>query len=214
MKPLILFIVAAFFSVSSQALLINGAGASFPAPIYSKWFLEYQKEQPDVRINYQSIGSGAGITQVVSQTVDFGASDAPMKEEDIKKSAVPILHIPTVMGAVTISYNLPDYQGELKLTPELIVGIFMGQIKTWDDPLLLKLNPNLASVANKYILPVQRSDGSGTTSIFTEYLSKSWRRKISELAHRSRWERQRGRQWRRKTKSRGHWLCGIDLCSR
>jgi phosphate transport system substrate-binding protein len=183
MKPLILFIVAAFFSVSSHALLINGAGASFPAPIYSKWFLEYQKEQPDVRINYQSIGSGAGITQVVSQTVDFGASDAPMKEEDIKKSAVPILHIPTVMGAVTISYNLPDYQGELKLTPELIVGIFMGQIKTWDDPLLLKLNPNLASVANKYILPVQRSDGSGTTSIFTEYLSKvspEWKAKVGE----------------------------------
>ena len=183
MKPTIIFLIAALFSTSSQALLINGAGASFPAPIYSKWFLEFQKEQQDVRINYQSIGSGAGITQVVSQTVDFGASDAPMKDDEIKKSAVPILHIPTVMGAVTISYNLPDYQGELKLTPELLAGIFLGQIKTWDDPLLLKLNPNLASVANKYILTVQRSDGSGTTAIFTEYLSKvssEWKTKVGE----------------------------------
>lgn len=183
MKHTLLIIITALFSLSSQALLINGAGASFPAPIYSKWFLEFQKEQQDVRINYQSIGSGAGITQVVSQTVDFGASDAPMKEEEIKKSIVPILHIPTVMGAVTISYNLPDYQGELKLTPELLTGIFLGQIKTWDDPQLLKLNPNLASVANKYILTVQRSDGSGTTSIFTEYLSKvspEWKSKVGE----------------------------------
>ncbi len=163
--------------------MINGAGASFPAPLYSKWFLEFQKVQQDVRINYQSIGSGAGITQVVSQTVDFGASDAPMKEEEIQKSAVTILHIPTVMGAVTISYNLPDYQGELKLTPELLTSIFLGQIKTWDDPKLLKLNPNLASVENKYILSVQRSDGSGTTAIFTEYLSKvspEWKTKVGE----------------------------------
>jgi phosphate transport system substrate-binding protein len=183
MKHTIIFLIAALFSLSSQALLINGAGASFPAPIYSKWFLEFQKEQQDVRINYQSIGSGAGITQVVSQTVDFGASDAPMKDDEIKKSAVPILHIPTVMGAVTISYNLPEYQGELKLTPELLAGIFLGQIKTWDDPLLLKLNPNLASVTNKYILTVQRSDGSGTTAIFTEYLSKvssEWKTKVGE----------------------------------
>ena len=183
MKHILIFLMAALYSLSSQALLINGAGASFPAPIYSKWFLEFQKEQQDVRINYQSIGSGAGITQVVSQTVDFGASDAPMKDDEIKKSAVPILHIPTVIGAVTISYNLPDYKGELKLTPELLAGIFLGQIKTWDDPLLLKLNPNLASVANKYILTVQRSDGSGTTAVFTEYLSKvspEWKTKVGE----------------------------------
>jgi phosphate transport system substrate-binding protein len=172
MKHMIVLLLTVFCSFSSHAILINGAGASFPAPIYSSWFLDFQKEHQDVRINYQSIGSGAGITQVTSKTVDFGASDAPMKKEEIDKSQVKVLHIPTVMGAVTISYNLPEYQGELKLTPELIAGIFLGQIKTWDDPQLLKLNPNLASVANKFILPVQRSDGSGTTAIFTEYLSK------------------------------------------
>ncbi|MBY0384316.1 phosphate ABC transporter substrate-binding protein PstS, partial [bacterium] len=183
MKHILILLIGILLSVQSQALLINGAGASFPAPIYSKWFLEFQKQQNDVRINYQSIGSGAGITQVISQTVDFGASDAPMKEEEMKKSAVPILHIPTVMGAVTVSYNLPDYQGELKLTPELLVAIFLGQIKTWDDPQLLSLNPNLSSVTNKHILVVQRSDGSGTTSIFTEYLSKvsaDWKEKVGE----------------------------------
>jgi phosphate transport system substrate-binding protein len=187
MKHVMVVILSFALCFPAQALLINGAGASFPAPIYSKWFLEFQKEQQkdqqDVRINYQSIGSGAGITQVVSQTVDFGASDAPMKDEEMKKSSIPILHIPTVMGAVTVSYNLPEYKGELKLTPELIVGIFIGQIKTWDDPLLLKLNPNLSAVEQKHILVVQRSDGSGTTSIFTEYLSKvsaDWKSQIGD----------------------------------
>lgn len=183
MKHLIGLLISILLSVQAHAILINGAGASFPAPIYSRWFLEFQKNQQDTRINYQSIGSGAGITQVVSQTVDFGASDAPMNDSEMSKSVVPILHIPTVMGAVTVSYNLPEYQGELKLTPELLVGIFMGQIKTWDDPALLKLNPNLSSVAQKHILVVQRSDGSGSTSIFTDYLSKvsdNWKNKIGQ----------------------------------
>ncbi len=183
MLRLLTSILGLLLSFPAHALLINGAGASFPAPIYSKWFLEFQKQQADVRINYQSIGSGAGISQVISQTVDFGASDAPMKDEEMKKSHVPILHIPTVMGAVTISYNLPEYQGELKLTPILIAQIFMGKIKTWDDPELLKLNPNLSAVQQKHILVVQRSDGSGTTSIFTEYLSKvseSWKNEIGQ----------------------------------
>lgn len=180
----ILLIVMAWVS-PSHALLINGAGASFPYPIYSKWFSEFQKQNPEVRINYQSIGSGAGIRQVIAGTVDFGASDAPMKADEIKKSRSPIMHVPTVIGAVTVSYNLPDYSGELKLTPDLLAQIFMGKIARWDDPQLLELNPNLVHAAKTqpYILVVQRSDGSGTTAVFTEYLSKvnaGWKQEIGE----------------------------------
>jgi phosphate transport system substrate-binding protein len=183
MKYIYLLLLSFFGFSQANAVLINGAGASFPAPIYSKWFLEFQKNQQDVRINYQSIGSGAGITQVVSQTVDFGASDSPMKDEELKKSAIPILHIPTVMGAVTVSYNLPDYNGELKLTPETLAAIFLGKITRWDDPQLLKLNPNLAKMEQLHIQTIQRADGSGTTAIFTEYLSKvspEWKDKVGE----------------------------------
>ncbi len=181
----LIFLAVVMFLSSSQALLINGAGASFPYPIYSKWFSEFQKNDPEVRINYQSIGSGAGIRQIINQTVDFGASDAPMKEEEIQKCATPVLHIPTVIGAVTVSYNLPEFHGELKLTPDLTADIFMGKITRWDDPRLLALNPNLAQAAQSqpYILVVQRSDGSGTTSIFTEYLSKvspAWKEQIGQ----------------------------------
>lgn len=187
-KRLILLTLSMIFSTvftAAHAVLINGAGASFPAPIYTKWFLEFQKINVDTRINYQSIGSGAGIRQVTNQTVDFGASDAPMKDEELKKSKIPILHVPTVMGAVTVSYNLPNYAGELKLTPDLLSQIFMGKISRWDDPQLVEMNPNLAIAAKDqpYILVVQRSDGSGTTAIFTEYLSKvsaEWKEQIGE----------------------------------
>ncbi|MCC6138608.1 MAG: phosphate ABC transporter substrate-binding protein PstS [Bdellovibrionaceae bacterium] len=169
----------------SRAELINGAGSSFAYPIYSKWASEYQKMKTDVRINYQSIGSGAGIRQIINQTVDFAGSDAPMKDDEMAKAVHKIQHIPTVLGAVVLAFNLPSYSGELKLTPDLVVKIYSGKITRWNDPELLKLNPNLAQAAleTPYILAVQRSDGSGTTSIFTDYLSqvsKEWKDKIGK----------------------------------
>lgn len=178
----LLFILLPLFS---QAELINGAGASFPNPIYTKWFSEYQKMKPEVRINYQSIGSGAGVRQIINQTVDFAGSDAPMKDSELEKAQTKIQHVPTVMGAVVLAYNLPSYTGELKLTADLLVKIYSGKITRWNDPELLKLNPNLAQAAidTPYILAVQRSDGSGTTSIFTEYLSKvnsDWKEKVGQ----------------------------------
>lgn len=178
----LIFILLPLFS---QAELINGAGASFPNPIYTKWFSEYQKMKPEVRINYQSIGSGAGVRQIINQTVDFAGSDAPMKDAELAKAATKIQHIPTVMGAVVLAYNLPSYSGELKLTADLLVKIYSGKITRWNDPELLKLNPNLAqaSIDTPYILAVQRSDGSGTTSIFTEYLAKvnaDWKEKVGQ----------------------------------
>lgn len=178
-----LALVLLLLPLMTQAELINGAGASFPYPVYTKWFSEYQKTKPDVRINYQSIGSGAGVRQIINQTVDFAGSDAPMKNEEMAKAVHKIQHIPTVLGAVVLAFNLPNYSGELKLTPELLVKIYSGKITRWNDPELLKLNPNLAQAAleHPYILAVQRSDGSGTTSIFTDYLSlvsKEWKEKI------------------------------------
>lgn len=152
------------------ATLINGAGATFPYPLYSKWFSEYNKSHADVQFNYQSIGSGGGIRQFLQKTVDFGASDAPMKDEDIAQAKAPVLHIPTVLGAVVLTYNLPEVKEELKLTPELIADIYLGKIKRWDDEKIKKLNPKI-NVA-KEILVVRRSDGSGTTAIFTDYLAK------------------------------------------
>lgn len=151
--------------------LINGAGASFPYPLYSMWFKTYSTKFPDVQINYQSIGSGGGIRQVLAHTVDFGATDDPMKNEELKSSSSKIHHIPTVLGGVALTYNIPNYKDELKLTPELIVEMYDGKIKKWNDPKLVALNPGLAKVTN-YVIPMRRSDGSGTTSVFTEYLSK------------------------------------------
>lgn len=179
------FLLITAITLPTHAELINGAGASFPYPIYSKWFSEYQKSHPDVRINYQSIGSGAGVRQIINQNVDFAGSDAPMKDAEMAKAPVPIQHVPTVMGAVAIAYNLPGFSGELKLTPSLLVKIYMGEIRRWDDPELIKLNPNLAQAAelDPYILVVQRSDGSGTTSIFTDYLSDvsgEWKQKVGQ----------------------------------
>lgn len=181
----ILMLVLSLLPLMSHAELINGAGASFPYPIYTKWFSEYQKMKPEVRINYQSIGSGAGVRQIINQTVDFAGSDAPMKDAELEKAATKIQHIPTVLGAVVLAYNLPSYSGELKITADLLVKIYSGKITRWNDPELLKLNPNLAQAAidTPYILAVQRSDGSGTTSIFTEYLSKvnsDWKEKVGQ----------------------------------
>lgn len=178
-------LIIVLFSLCASAELINGAGSSFAAPIYSKWSSEYQKIKTDIRINYQSVGSGAGIRQIINKNVDFAGSDAPMKDSELAKASGKIVHIPAAMGAVVMAYNLPELTGELKLTPETITKIFSGKITRWDDPALLALNPNLLQVAvnNPYILTVQRSDGSGTTAIFTEYLCKisaEWNEKVGQ----------------------------------
>ena len=151
-------------------LLINGAGATFPYPIYSKWFDVYGKANPGVHINYQSIGSGGGIRMVTQKTVDFGASDAPMNNEQLK-AAPGLLHFPTLMGAVVLAYNLPDLKSTLKLDGPAIADIFMGKITKWNDPALAKLNPGV-TLPEDDITPCHRSDGSGTTYIFSDYLSK------------------------------------------
>jgi phosphate transport system substrate-binding protein len=157
-------------SSSSQSVDLTGAGATFPYPIYSKWFSEYAK-LTGVKINYQSIGSGGGIRQLSEQTVDFGASDSPMSDEEMAKAkGGPILHFPTVLGADVITYNLPGVSAPLKITPDVIAAIFMGRIKKWNDTRLASLNPGV-SLPSQDILVVHRSDGSGTTYIFTDYLT-------------------------------------------
>jgi phosphate transport system substrate-binding protein len=163
---------------ASAQMMINGAGATFPYPIYSKWFDEYAKVDPSVRFNYQSIGSGGGQKQILAQTVDFGASDGPMSDENLAKAPGKILHIPTVAGAVVMTYNLPGNPA-LKLDGDTIVGIYLGQIKKWNDPKIAASNPG-AKLPDQDIVVVHRSDGSGTTFIFTDYLSKispEWKQK-------------------------------------
>jgi phosphate transport system substrate-binding protein len=165
-------------ATASAQMMINGAGATFPYPIYSKWFDEYAKVDPSVRFNYQSIGSGGGQKQILAQTVDFGASDGPMSDENLSKAPGKILHIPTVAGAVVITYNL-DGNPALKLDAETIANIFLGKIKNWNDPKIAASNPG-AKLPDKEIVVVHRSDGSGTTFIFTDYLSKisgEWKEK-------------------------------------
>jgi len=150
---------------------LTGAGATFPYPIYSKWFSDYANAT-GIKINYQSIGSGGGVRQISEQTVDFGASDGPMSDEELAKAkGGPILHIPTVLGADVITYNVPGVTAVLKLTPSVIADIFMGRIKKWNDTRLASLNPGV-SLPSQDILVVHRSDGSGTTYIFTDYLDK------------------------------------------
>jgi len=156
---------------------LNGAGATFPYPIYSKWFNQYHQEHPEIEINYQSIGSGGGIRQVTAGTVDFGASDGPMSDQQLADAKVKIIHLPTVLGAVVPAYNIPGFKGELKFAPEVIAGIYLGKITSWNDPAIAKANPGV-SLPNQNIIVVHRSDGSGTTYIFTDYLSKvsnEWR---------------------------------------
>ncbi|MGB8368285.1 MAG: phosphate ABC transporter substrate-binding protein PstS [Limisphaerales bacterium] len=150
-------------------LLINGAGATFPYPIYSKWFDEYAKVDPSVRFNYQSIGSGGGQKQITARTVDFGASDGPMSDENLAKTPGKILHLPTVAGADVIAYNLPG-NPKLKLDGDAIANIFLGNIPKWNDPKITALNPGV-ELPDAGIIPVHRSDGSGTTYIFVDYLS-------------------------------------------
>jgi phosphate transport system substrate-binding protein len=150
---------------------LNGAGATFPYPMYSKWFSEYHKLHSDIEINYQSIGSGGGIRQVLAGTVDFGASDGPMTDEQLGQSKTKILHVPTVLGAVVPAYNVPGVTGEVKFTPDVIAGIFLGKITNWNDKAIAAANPGV-KFPDQSIIVVHRSDGSGTTYIFTDYLSK------------------------------------------
>ena len=150
---------------------LNGAGATFPYPVYSKWFSEYNKLHPDVQINYQSIGSGGGIRQVLNGTVDFGASDYPMSDEQLKEAKTKILLIPTVLGAVVPAYNVPGVSGEIKFTPEALADIYLGKIQKWNDPGITQANPGV-KFPDQPIIVIYRSEGSGTTFIFTDYLSK------------------------------------------
>ena len=168
-------------SLSAQTKL-NGAGATFPYPIYSKWFSQYHEQHPDIEINYQSIGSGGGIRQVTAGTVDFGASDGPMTDEQLAATKVKIIHLPTVLGSVVPAYNIPGFKGELKFTPEIIAGIYLGKITSWNDPVIAKVNPD-AKLPAQPIIVVHRSDGSGTTYIFTDYLSKvssEWKTQVGK----------------------------------
>jgi phosphate transport system substrate-binding protein len=150
---------------------LNGAGATFPYPIYSKWFSEYNKLHPNVQINYQSIGSGGGINQLKAGTVDFGASDMPLKDELVKQIPVPFVQLPTVLGSVVPSYNIKGVTAELKFTPEALAGIYLNKITKWNDPAIAKANPGV-KLPDTGIVVVHRSDGSGTTFVWTDYLSK------------------------------------------
>ena len=172
--------VAAFTGQAGAETLINGAGATFPYPLYSKWFSEYAKIDPSVKFNYQSIGSGGGIKQITAQTVDFGASDKFLSDEELKAAPGKLLHIPTVMGAVVVTYNVPGVGKGLKLTPEALAGIYLGKITKWNDPKIANENHGV-TLPDQPIIVIHRSDGSGTTSIYTNYLcsvSQEWNSKV------------------------------------
>jgi phosphate transport system substrate-binding protein len=178
-KLLTIALLAGVSATASAQMMINGAGATFPYPIYSKWFDEYAKVDPSVRFNYQSIGSGGGQKQILAQTVDFGASDGPMSDDNLAKAPGKLLHIPTVAGADVVAYNLPGNPA-LRFDADTIAGIFLGQIKKWNDPKIAALNPGV-TLPDQEIVVVHRSDGSGTTYIWTDYLSKispEWKTKV------------------------------------
>jgi phosphate transport system substrate-binding protein len=164
----------------AESMLINAAGATFPYPVYSKWFDEYARLHPDIHINYQSIGSGGGIRQASELTVDFGASDGPMSDEQLSKAKVKLLHFPTVMGADVPTYNIPGITASLNFTPKALAGIFLGTITKWNDPEIAKVNAGVP-LPDKPIIVVHRSDGSGTTYIWVDFLSKvspEWKEKV------------------------------------
>ena len=176
MKLARIFLTVAFATLIalpaiSQTTQINGAGATFPYPIYSKWFSEYGKIHPEVEVNYQSIGSGGGIRQLTAQTVFFGASDGPMNDEQLKGAPGPILHFPTVLGAVVPVYNIPGVDAKLKFNGKVLADVILGKITKWNDAALVALNPGVKLPATD-IAVAHRSDGSGTTYIFVDYLSK------------------------------------------
>jgi phosphate transport system substrate-binding protein len=187
LAPLFLAVLALVaIGVAQAALSINGAGATFPNPMYSKWFDDYHKKNSNIEINYQSIGSGGGIKQVTEGTVDFGASDGPMNDEQLKafqdKHGFPILHFPTVLGADVPTYNIPGVTGELNFTPEALAAIFLGKVTKWNDPLIASANKGVNLPGNEIVV-VHRSDGSGTSYIWTDYLSKvsdEWKNKVGK----------------------------------
>jgi phosphate transport system substrate-binding protein len=181
-KLLAFALLAMLAAAPAWAQNINAAGATFPYPIYSKWFDEYHKLHPNVQINYQSIGSGGGIRQLLDKTVDFGASDGPMTDEQLQQAGFKILHFPTVLGAAVPSYNIPGVTGELKFTPEALAGIFLGKVTKWNDPAIAGANPGVKLPADDIVV-IHRSDGSGTTYIWTDYLSKvsaDWQSKVGK----------------------------------
>ena len=183
MKKIFLAAAAAItltVAVSAQTAKINGAGATFPYPIYSKWFAEYNKLHPNVQINYQPIGSGGGIRQVTNQTVFFGATDGPMTNDQLVAAPGKILHIPTVLGAVVPVYNIPNVTAELKFTGPVLADIYLGKITKWNDPAITKLNAGV-NLPGSDITVVHRSDASGTSYIFVDYLAKlspEWKTKV------------------------------------
>ena len=191
MKVKFLWLIVAMLTVVSlmggvawadNLLLINGAGATFPYPLYSKWFYEYTKVDPSVNFNYQSIGSGGGIKQIMSETVDFGASDGALTDEQLKQAPRELFHIPMTAGAVVITYNLPQVSERLKFSPDVVADIFLGKINRWNDPRIAKDNPGV-NLPNENIIVAHRSDGSGTTNIFTDYLSSvssNWKAKVGK----------------------------------
>jgi phosphate transport system substrate-binding protein len=175
-----LLCIAVMASCAMAQTTLNGAGATFPYPIYSKWFNEYHNLHPDIQINYQSIGSGGGIRQVQAGTVDFGATDGPMTDEQIAQSKVKVLHVPTVLGAVVPAYNIAGVSGDMKFTPDVLADIYLGKIGKWNDARIAKANPGV-NLPDQSITVVHRSDGSGTSYIFTDYLSKvspEWKDKV------------------------------------
>ena len=185
MKKILALLVAMTVGATfafADSVLINGAGATFPYPIYSKWFDEYGKANPGVMFNYQSIGSGGGIKQITAKTVDFGASDGPMTMDQMTAAPGRIYHIPTVMGAVVIAYNLEGVDKGLKLSGDVLADIYLGKITQWNDPRITEQNPGV-SLPGSSIVVVHRSDGSGTSYIFTDYLSKvssEWKSKVGK----------------------------------
>ena len=173
MKRTTLFVAVLFavaFSASAQTQLI-GAGATFPQPLYVKMFDEYKKATK-VEVNYQGVGSGAGVNQLIAKTVDFGASDAPMNADQTTKAGADVVHVPTCVGAIVITYNIPGYTGSLKLTGPVIADSFLGKITKWDDPAIVKLNPDVKALTDTNVVVVRRADASGTSFNFTNYLSK------------------------------------------
>lgn len=177
---LILLAFAGCGGGSTGEIRLQGAGATFPMPLYQKWISEYGKLHPNIKIDYQSIGSGGGVKQIQARTVDFGASDSPMKNEDLKAAPGPILHVPTVLGAVVITYNLTGVTQPLRFAPDVVADIFLGKIKKWNDP-RIKADNSAATIPDLDITVVHRSDGSGTSAVFTDYLSKvstEWKDKV------------------------------------
>ena len=226
MRRLLLGILPALAAITIAAspgqqpqITITGAGATFPYPIYSQWFAAYAKVRPDVDFSYQSIGSGGGIRQLTDQFVFFAASDAPMIEEELLAAPARIVHIPTVVGAVVPVYNVPGLTRELKFSGPLLADIFLGRITNWNDPAIARLNEGI-TLPPIEITPVFRADSSGTSFIWSDFLSKvspEWRRRVG--ANRvstlpiglSCERRQRGCLGSRHANAGRHWLCRVDL---